>query len=236
MNDPLIEVRGAARRFDGGKVEALRGVDLVIPEGEFLAICGPSGSGKSTLLQLLGALDTPDDGDILFRSQSLRSLRDPGAFRSRNIGFVFQSFHLMHTLTALENVQMPMFEMPWSARDRRQRAETLLGLVGLDHRLHHLPSKLSGGERQRVAIARSLANEPRLLLADEPTGNLDTASSSRIMQLFAQIHHERGMTIILVTHDAGVAACARRVIRMLDGRIASDTPNGGIPHPCGSQP
>jgi putative ABC transport system ATP-binding protein len=236
MSDPLIEVRGAVRRFDGGKVEALRGVDLTILEGEFVAVAGPSGSGKSTLLQLLGALDTPDEGDILFRSQSLRSLPDPGAFRSRNIGFVFQSFHLMHTLTAVENVQMPMFEMPWSARERRRRAENLLGLVGLDHRLDHLPSKLSGGERQRVAIARSLANEPLLLLADEPTGNLDTASAGRIMQLFEQIHRDRGMTIIMVTHDPNVAACARRVIHMLDGRIASDTPTGGVSQLCGSQP
>ena len=147
-----------------------------------------------------------------------------------------QSFHLMHTLTAVENVQMPMFEMPWSARERRRRAENLLGLVGLEHRLDHLPSKLSGGERQRVAIARSLANEPLLLLADEPTGNLDTASAGRIMQLFEQIHRDRGMTIIMVTHDPNVAACARRVIHMLDGRIASDTPTGGVSQLCGSQP
>jgi len=223
MSESLLEVRGVRRRFDGGQVEALRGVSFAVRTGEFISIAGPSGCGKSTLLQLLGALDHPDEGEILFRGQSLRAMRDPGEFRAKNIGFIFQSFHLLPTLTALENVQMPMFEMPWPAGERRQRAESLLKDVGMDHRLHHLPQKLSGGERQRVAVARSLANEPAVLLADEPTGNLDSTNSTRIMELLSGIQAERGMTLIVVTHDAEIAACAPRTIRMRDGLIASDT-------------
>lgn len=223
MSEYQIEVRGVRREFDDGRVQALRGVDFAIRAGEFVAIVGPSGCGKSSLLQLLGALDTPDEGEVLYSGESLRKLADPSGFRARNIGFVFQSFHLMPTLSAVENVQMPMFEMPWPAAERRRRAVDLLTLVGLADRLDHLPQKLSGGERQRVAVARSLANEPRVLLADEPTGNLDSASAARIMELLADIHHRRGMTLIVVTHDPNVAACASRVIRMVDGRVAEDT-------------
>lgn len=236
MSENLIEVRGVHRRFDAGKVQALRGVDLGIREGEFIAIAGPSGSGKSSLLHILGALDEPDEGEVLFRAQSLRNVRNRGRFRAMNVGFVFQSFHLLPTLTAVENVQMPMFEMPWFGAERRHRAEELLGLVGLESRMHHLPQKLSGGERQRVAVARSLANEPPLLLADEPTGNLDTESARRIMELFENIHQRRGLTLVVVTHDPNVAACTRRVVHMRDGRITSDTPVAGTSQPCGSQP
>ncbi len=232
MSDCLIEVRKAYRRFDGGAVEALRGVDLAIRSGEFVAIVGPSGCGKSSLLQLLGALDDPDEGEVLFRGESLRTLPDPSRFRARNIGFVFQSFHLLPTLTALENVQMPMFEMPWPAAERRKRAEDLLRSVGLEQRLHHLPRKLSGGERQRVAVARSLANEPQLLLADEPTGNLDSASAARTLELLEDIHRRRGMTLVVVTHDPHVARCAGRIVRMLDGRVVADNPSD-LPS-CGS--
>lgn len=223
MSEPLLEIRDVRRRFDGGQVEALRGVGFSVQAGEFISIAGPSGCGKSTLLQLLGALDHPDEGEILFRGQPLRKLRDPGDFRAKNIGFIFQSFHLLPTLTALENVQMPMFEMPWSAAERKRRAEALLRSVGMEHRLHHLPQKLSGGERQRTAVARSLANEPSILLADEPTGNLDSTNSKRIMELLSGLHTERGTTLIVVTHDAEVAACAKRTIRMRDGLIAYDS-------------
>ena len=222
MSDYLIEVCNVHRRFDDGRVQALRGVNLAVEAGDFIAMTGPSGCGKSSLLQLLGALDDPDEGTVLFRSESLRTLPDPSRFRARNIGFVFQSFHLMPTLTALENVQLPMFEMPWPAAGRKKRAEELLESVGLQDRMHHLPQKLSGGERQRVAVARSLANEPQVLLADEPTGNLDTASAARIMELFDDIHHRRNMTLIVVTHDPKVAAGAGRIVRMLDGLIVTE--------------
>lgn len=220
----LLEVDGVHRDYDDQQVQALRGVTLRINEGEFVALMGASGSGKSTLLHLLGALDTPDAGEIRFRGEALRGLADPAAFRARNIGFVFQSFHLLPTLTAVENVQVPMFEMGWPLRERQRRAVALLALVGMSHRLDHLPKKLSGGERQRVAIARSLANEPGILLADEPTGNLDTASSAQIMQLLNQLHQEKGHTIILVTHDPAIARNADRLVTMRDGQVVSDEP------------
>ena len=219
---PLLEVVDVHRDFDGGHVLALRGVSFKIAQGEFVAIIGSSGSGKSTLLSLLGALDTADSGEILFRGESVTKLADPAAFRARNIGFIFQSFHLLPTLTSLENVQVPMFEMGWSVRERQRKARELLDAVGMSHRLDHLPSKLSGGERQRVAIARSLANDPPILLADEPTGNLDTRNSAQIMELLEALHDQRGMTLVLVTHDLHVASAADRIITMSDGQIASD--------------
>ena len=226
MRQALIEARNLQREFDGGCVKALRGADFSVSEGEFVAIVGPSGSGKSTLLQLLGALDSPSVGEVLFRGRSLNSLRDPAGFRARAIGFVFQSFHLLPTLTAVENVQVPMFEMPWPSGERRRRAAGLLEAVGLGDRMKHLPVKLSGGERQRVAIARSLANEPEVLLADEPTGNLDSESTARVLDLLQQIHAQRHMTIIVVTHDPDVARRANRTLRMLDGHIIADTGRG----------
>jgi ABC-type lipoprotein export system ATPase subunit len=218
----LVEARDLRRTFDEGRVEALRGINFTINEGEFVAIQGPSGSGKSTLLQLLGALDAPTAGVLHFRGNSFDLLGDMAAFRARTVGFIFQSFHLLPTLSAIENVQIPMFEMPWPAQERRRRAKSLLEAVGLGDRLDHLPPKLSGGERQRVAIARSLANEPALLLADEPTGNLDSVSATRIMDLLEKIQSERGMTLVVVTHDAAVARYARRVLQMLDGKIVAD--------------
>lgn len=220
--DALIETRDLHRSFDGGRVQALRGVSITIGEGESVAVAGPSGCGKSTFLQMLGALDEPTEGDVLFRGQSLRQIRDHSLFRARTIGFVFQSFHLLPTLSALENVQMPMFEMSWSPKKRRAKAAELLNAVGLSERLFHLPRKLSGGERQRVAIARSLANEPKLLLADEPTGNLDSSNAARIIDLLLQIHRQQNMTIIIVTHDLDIAGRTDRIVRMLDGQIIAD--------------
>jgi putative ABC transport system ATP-binding protein len=222
MNPPLIEARDLRRSYDNGAVQALRGVDFSITRGEFVSIMGPSGSGKSTLLHILGALDSGFDGDITIDGVDLRHLDDPELFRARVIGFVFQSFHLLPTLTALENVQIPMFETPWSASERRKRAAALLDSLGLAERMNHLPSKLSGGERQRVAIARSLANEPQLLLADEPTGNLDSVSAAKIIEVLHTIHRRDNMTVILVTHDPIVAGHAQRTLRMLDGRIVSE--------------
>jgi predicted ABC-type transport system involved in lysophospholipase L1 biosynthesis ATPase subunit len=222
LPDVLIEARDLRRSFDGGRVQALRGINLAIHEGESIAIAGPSGCGKSTLLQMLGALDEPTEGDVLFHGQSLREIGDPSRFRARTLGFVFQSFHLLPTLSALENVQMPMVEMPWSPRKRRTRAIELLRAVGLGERLSHLPRKLSGGERQRVAIARSLANEPKLLLADEPTGNLDSTNAAQIIDLLLQIHREQQMTLVIVTHDLAIAARTQRLIRILDGQVVVD--------------
>ena len=221
----LFEARGLERFYDDGQVQALRGVDFTIAERELISIVGSSGSGKSTLLHILGALDKPTRGELLFRGKSMRAVEDLNRFRAVTIGFVFQSFHLLPTLTAIENVQVPMFEMPWPGSERIRRAASLLEAVGLKDRAHHLPRKLSGGERQRVAIARSLANEPQVLLADEPTGNLDSASARNILSLLGNIHRERNMTIIVVTHDSEVAAQTERTLRLSDGRIVTDEPD-----------
>lgn len=219
---PLLEVEDVHRDFDDGHVLALRGVSFSIQEGESVAIIGSSGSGKSTLLSLLGTLDVADKGIIRFRGEDITKLKDPAAFRARNIGFVFQAFHLLPTLTSLENVQVPMFELGMPVRERQRKARELLELVGMDHRLDHLPAKLSGGERQRVAIARSLSNDPGILLADEPTGNLDSRNSHQILELLEGLHREKGMTLVLVTHDMEVARRADRIITMRDGQIVSD--------------
>jgi ABC-type lipoprotein export system ATPase subunit len=219
----LIEAKGLTREFDEGQVKALRGVDFSINEGEFVAIVGPSGCGKSTLLQLVGALDRPTSGTLLYRGISLPDHPNPAAYRAREVGFIFQAFHLLPTFTAAENVQIPMFEIDRSASGRRERAVELLKLVGLEHRLDHFPSKLSGGERQRVAIARSLANGPALLLADEPTGNLDSENAHSVLELIIRLQQEQGRTMVLVTHDPTIAERAGRILRMKDGRIVDDT-------------
>ena len=218
----FLEAKALTREFDEGQVKALRGVDFSIEEGEFVAIVGPSGCGKSTLLQLLGALDRPTSGTLLYRGISLPDDPNPAAYRARQVGFIFQAFHLLPTFTAAENVQIPMFEIDRSASERRDRACELLKLVGLDHRLDHFPSKLSGGERQRVAIARSLANGPSLLLADEPTGNLDSENAQSVLNLLIRLQQEQGRTMVLVTHDATIAERAGRILRMIDGRIVAD--------------
>jgi ABC-type lipoprotein export system ATPase subunit len=218
----LLEAKALTREFDEGQVKALRGVDFSIGEGEFVAIVGPSGCGKSTLLQLLGALDRPTSGTLLYRGISLPDDPNPAAYRARQVGFIFQAFHLLPTFTAAENVQIPMFEIDRSASERRDRAVELLKLVGLDHRLDHFPSKLSGGERQRVAIARSLANGPALLLADEPTGNLDSENAQSVLNLLIRLQQEQGRTMVLVTHDATIAERAGRILRMIDGRIVAE--------------
>jgi putative ABC transport system ATP-binding protein len=219
MTEYLLEASNLVKTFDGGRIQALRGVDLQIRAGEFIAITGPSGSGKSTLLQLLGGLDRPSTGDVVYRGQSFANSFDLDQYRSQHVGFVFQAFYLLPTLTAMENVQIPMFESRLSARERAEKAEALLRDMGLEQRLKQHPNKLSAGERQRVAIARSLANDPEILLADEPTGNLDSENSARIMALLAGIQARRKMTIIVVTHEEEVARCAERGVHILDGRI-----------------
>ncbi len=205
-------------------MKALRGVDFRIGQGEFVVITGPSGCGKTTLLQLLGALDAPSEGSLYYRGRSLPHLNDPAAYRAREIGIIFQAFHLLPTFTAVENVQLPMFETERPASQRSERAIELLKSVGLAHRLDHFPTKLSGGEKQRVAIARSLANSPTVLLADEPTGNLDSENAHHILDLIIRLHREQNMTLVLVTHDPTIASRASRTIQMMDGRIVSDQP------------
>ncbi len=218
----IYEAIGLKKQFDNGKVVALRGLDLEIRQGEFVAIVGQSGCGKSTLLQMLGSLDKPTEGTLKYRGNSIPDMIDHSAYRALEIGIVFQSFHLLPTFTVLENVQIPMFEGPASRSERKARATELLESVGLGHRLKHYPSELSGGERQRVAIARSLVNQPSVILADEPTGNLDSESAVQIIDLLLELHCKLGVTLVLVTHDLAVAERASRTIRMKDGRVISD--------------
>ena len=215
---PLLRAEGLTKTYPDGEVQALRGVSLNVEQNEAIAIMGPSGCGKSTLLNLLGGLDRPTEGEIYFRGIPLSRI-DRDQYRAREIGFIFQSFHVLSTLSAVENVQVPMFETTLDRRQRVERAEALIEQVGLAHRRNHRPMQLSVGERQRVAIARALANEPSLLLADEPTGNLDSRSQNEVLQLLDDLRQRQGLTLIIITHSPEVAAAAQRVIRMRDGRV-----------------
>ena len=219
----MIKLENAARTYHMGKtdVAALRGVDLKIEDGELVAIMGPSGSGKSTLMHLIGALDQPDEGSMVFGEQdvSKQGRNQLAELRGKHIGFVFQSFNLIATLTALENVELPMMYQGVTRKDRLTKARNLLEQLGVDDRADHLPTELSGGEQQRVAIARALVNDPDLLLADEPTGNLDSKTGKQIMELLAKLNEEQGMTVVLVTHDPAVARYAQRTIHIFDGKV-----------------
>jgi ABC-type lipoprotein export system ATPase subunit len=218
----IIETRNLVKLYgDGAQVRALDGVELQIVAGEFVSVMGPSGSGKSTLLNMLGALDRPTKGQVLIEGQDLGQVKNLDRFRAQTVGFVFQLHNLIPTLTSRENVEVPMRGQPIGVRARRQRAQELLELVGLAKRMNHLPNQLSGGERQRVAIARSLANRPRLILADEPTGNLDSHSGHEVIALMHKLNHELGTTIIVVTHDEAVARQTDRILVMQDGKIVS---------------
>jgi len=220
----VVETRQLTKVFGSVEtVRALDGVNLAIYSGDFVAIVGPSGSGKSTLLNMLGGLDDPSSGDVLIDGVSLKSVRNIDIFRSKTVGFIFQMHNLIPTLTALENVIVPLHESSMSKSARRDRANELLVLVGLEHRLKSLPSQLSGGERQRVAIARALANDPKIVLADEPTGNLDSKTTTDIMELMSQLNQTQGTTLIVVTHNIQCANMMRRVVTMRDGTIVSDT-------------
>jgi putative ABC transport system ATP-binding protein len=221
----VIQLRGVCKQFDGKRrVTALEGVDLTIARGEMVSIVGPSGSGKSTLLNLIGGLDRPSAGEIEVDGAALAELDDDGLTRVRRdkIGFIFQFFHLLPTLSCLENVSLPLHLRGWPRKKIEQRARELLDLVKLGARLDHLPDELSGGERQRVAIARALSVFPPVLLADEPTGNLDTSSGIEILRLIRDLHERLGSTILIVTHDAAVAESCARTIHIRDGRIAKD--------------
>jgi putative ABC transport system ATP-binding protein len=224
--DPLVIFRGITRVYGegGGQVRALAGVDLEIARGEFIAIMGPSGSGKSTAMNIIGCLDRPSAGSFRFAGVEVNGLsRDQRALLRRNfIGFVFQGFNLLNRTTAIENVELPLIYRGMPRAKRHEKALRALHLVGLSGRENHTPGELSGGQQQRVAIARAIVTDPLLLLADEPTGNLDTARSREIMELIARLNEERGITVVMVTHEADMAAYAHRVIRFTDGLIASD--------------
>ena len=208
-------------RMDGVSVDALRGVSLTIEEGDYAAIIGPSGSGKSTLMHLLGCLDRPTSGRLLVRGRDVSSLDDSelAELRNQTIGFVFQSFQLLARTTALDNVALPLVYRGVRRAERRRRAEEALEAVNLGHRIGHKPTQMSGGEQQRVAIARALVGEPAVLLADEPTGNLDTVNGDEVMAILERLNKERGVAVVLVTHEADIAARARRIIRVRDGLI-----------------
>ncbi len=219
LRETIIDIQGLTKAFEQGRIPALTGVNLRIERGEFVALVGPSGCGKSTLLHLIAALDHPDEGTIRVAGHDLATTHELNHYRARDIGMVFQLHNLLPSLTAAENVQVPMFEAEYSKKERRERASRLLALVGLVGKERQLPTELSGGERQRVAIARALANDPRILLADEPTGSLDSVAGQRILDLLEEIRAQRSLTVLLVTHDQTVAARADRIVRMLDGRI-----------------
>ncbi|MHC4764379.1 MAG: ABC transporter ATP-binding protein [Planctomycetota bacterium] len=219
---PILVADHLVKAYDRGRVRALDGLDLAVDDGEFVSVVGPSGSGKSTLLHMLGALDRPDSGRVLLEGRDLAERRRLDRVRARSIGFVFQLHNLLPALTALENVEVPLRALGVGRPERRRRAAALLETVGLGDRLSHRPGELSGGERQRVAVARAVVNEPRVILADEPTGDLDRDAGLRIMELLAELRQARSLTVILVTHDPDLAATAPRTVRILDGRVAED--------------
>ena len=225
MSQPIIKIKGITRDFPLGQetVYVLKGIDLIINKGEYVALMGPSGSGKSTLMNILGCLDTPTGGSYILNNKDVSQMSDNelAEVRNKEIGFVFQTFNLMPRTTALENVALPLIYAGKSKTDRNIRAEEVLKQVGLSDRMDHKPNQLSGGQRQRVAVARALVNNPSIILADEPTGNLDSVTSLEIMKLFDDIH-ANGNTVLVVTHEEDIAAHAHRIIRLKDGLVEKD--------------
>ena len=230
MANPLINIKKLTRDFQLGNetINVLKGIDLQINKGEYVALMGPSGSGKSTLMNLLGCLDTPTSGTYILNGNDVSKMHDDdlAEIRNKEIGFVFQTFNLLPRTTALDNVALPMIYAGFSKSERNERATEVLTQVNLSDRMDHQPNQLSGGQRQRVAIARALVNRPSIILADEPTGNLDSKTSVEIMHLFNDIH-KNGNTVIVVTHEEDIAKYAHRIIRLRDGIIESDQPNPG---------
>jgi putative ABC transport system ATP-binding protein len=222
MNESIVSLKDVKKlyKMDEVEVKALEGVNLDIKKNEFLAIMGPSGSGKSTLLHMIGCLDRPSSGKVIINGVDISKLNDSqlARLRGREIGFVFQTFNLYPTLTAAENVELPMMIVEKKSKERKERALELLRMVGLENRKNHLPSQMSGGERQRVAIARALANDPKLILADEPTGNLDSKSGEEIMKVLVRLN-ENGKTVVVITHDQVIASHAKKTVRIKDGKI-----------------
>lgn len=231
MSTPIIDIKDITRDFQLGNetVNVLKGIDLLINKGEYVALMGPSGSGKSTLMNILGCLDTPTSGSYILNGKQVSEMHDNelAEIRNKEIGFVFQTFNLMPRTTALDNVALPMVYAGFSKSERNERATEVLTQVGLADRMDHKPNQLSGGQRQRVAVGRALVNKPSIILADEPTGNLDSKTSVEIMKLFGEIH-ANGNTVILVTHEEDIAAHAHRIIRLRDGIIENDFQNKEI--------
>ena len=231
MPDKIIEIKGLKREFAVGSeiVKALKGVDVSVMKNEYLAMMGPSGSGKSTLMNLLGCLDTPTAGAYNLNGTDVSSLKDDdlAEIRNKEIGFIFQTFNLLPRLTALENVSLPLVYAGYNSEDRKIKAQDVLEKVGLGDRMDHRPNQLSGGQRQRVAVARALVNDPSIILADEPTGNLDSKTSLDIMHLFEEIH-KMGNTLIVVTHEEEIASYAHRILRLRDGLVESDLKNENV--------
>ncbi len=217
----IVEINNLVKSYENGHIKALNGIDLTIKEGEFVSIIGPSGSGKSTLLNMLGALDLPDSGSINVAGYDLLSNKKLNEFRAQKIGFVFQLHNLIPNLSVVENIEIPMFTSKLSNDEMRTRALDLLDVVGLREKASQKPSKLSGGERQRVAIARALANNPSIILADEPTGSLDSKTSTKILKQLIDLHKTQNVTLIIVTHDMDVAKLADRTIEVLDGKLVN---------------
>jgi len=221
----IIEINKLEKSYEGGNIKALNGIDLEIKDGEFVSIIGPSGSGKSTLLNMIGALDVADDGTINVAGYDLTDGKNLNKFRASEIGFIFQLHNLIPNLSVVENIEIPMFSTKLSNKEMRTRALNLLNLVGLKDKANTKPTKLSGGERQRIAIARALANKPSIILADEPTGSLDSKTSKKIMDQLIKLHEEENVTLIVVTHDLNVANLANRSIEVLDGKILKTREN-----------
>lgn len=219
MNENIVEVKNLTKTYEKGKVKALNGINFNIKKGEFVSIIGPSGSGKSTLLHMIGALDIPDSGEIIIDGENIRKSKKLNQFRSDKVGFIFQLHNLIPNLSAVENVEIPMYTQKINNKEQRQKAIKLLEDVGLKDKSKMKPNQLSGGERQRVAIARSFANNPKIILADEPTGSLDSKNSTKILEKLYKLNKEKQVTLIIVTHDMNVAKLADRVIEVLDGKI-----------------
>lgn len=228
-NENIIEIKGLKKSYDNGKIKALNGMDLEVKKGEFISIMGPSGSGKSSLLNMIGALDRADEGSIKVSGIDLMKTKKLYEFKSKEIGFVFQMHNLIPNLSVLENVQIPMFETKTSSKDMKKRALELLKAVNLEDKINQKPTKLSGGERQRVAIARALVNHPSIILADEPTGSLDSKTGEVILNLLKDLHSKENVTLVMVTHEPYVGRMAERIVTVLDGKcqnIIQSTSNG----------